>query len=140
MEDNSENVKIGRFISENTFSREDHEIQIDDIVIDFYDAQKKIIHEIKKSDALHESHIWQVKHYIAVLEDKGVKGVTGMINYPEQRKTVAVQLNNEDKITLLQIKKEIEKLRKQVEVPKLLETPFCTNCAYFDFCYIDRIK
>ena len=47
MEDLSENVKIGRFISENTYSRENHEIQIDDIVIDFFDVKKRLFMKSK---------------------------------------------------------------------------------------------
>jgi len=48
MEQNSDAVTLGKFISETTYKREEHEIQIDDIVLDFYDDKTKIIHEVKK--------------------------------------------------------------------------------------------
>ena len=58
---------------------------LSNIVLDFYDSKSKVIHEIKKSDKMEEIHVWQVKHYILVLENKGVLGVTGVIDYPKLR-------------------------------------------------------
>lgn len=74
MEQNSDLVASGRFISESTYKRESHEIDIstdtDNIVLDFYDTKKKLIHEVKKSDKMEDVHIWQVKYYISILENK----------------------------------------------------------------------
>ena len=77
MEQTSDTVAMGKFISESTYTREDHEIKIDDIVLDFYDGKTKTIHEVKKSDKMEETHIWQVKYYISILEEQGIAGVTG---------------------------------------------------------------
>jgi CRISPR-associated exonuclease Cas4 len=53
MEQTSDTVAMGKFISESTYERQNHEIHItddeDDIVLDFYDGQRKVIHEVKKS-------------------------------------------------------------------------------------------
>ncbi|HET8572388.1 MAG TPA: Dna2/Cas4 domain-containing protein [Edaphocola sp.] len=35
--------------------------------IGFYDARKKVIHEIKRSNKVEEAHEWQVKYYIRLL-------------------------------------------------------------------------
>ncbi|MBU1299705.1 MAG: CRISPR-associated protein Cas4, partial [Bacteroidetes bacterium] len=56
MEQTSDTVAMGKWISESTYKREEHEIKIstdeDNIVLDFYDGKNKIIHEVKKSDKM----------------------------------------------------------------------------------------
>lgn len=44
--------------------------QNDEMVIGFYDHKNKIIHEVKKSNKMEETHIRQVKLYNYVLEKK----------------------------------------------------------------------
>jgi CRISPR-associated exonuclease Cas4 len=136
MEQNSDAVTLGRFISETTYKREVHEIQIDDIVLDFYDEKTKIIHEVKKSDKMEELHLWQVKYYISVLEEKGITGVTGEIDYPKLREKIKVELADEDRKRIGEIKTDIRKLINLTVPPPLINKPFCKHCSYFDLCYV----
>ncbi len=132
----NDTVAMGRFISDTTYERQKHEIKIDDIVLDFYDAKTKTIHEIKKSDKMEESHIWQVKYYINVLESKGITGVTGLIDYPKLRKTEKVELTNGDKNRLKEIERDIQSIVRSIELPGVIDKPFCKKCAYYDLCYV----
>jgi CRISPR-associated exonuclease Cas4 len=136
MEQNSDDVAMGKFISEDTYKREKKEIKIDDIVLDFYDEKTKIIHEVKKSDKMEDTHIWQVKYYISVLESKGIEGVKGEIDYPKLRQTVKVELNENDRIRLVEIKQDISEIIGLPMPPGVINKPFCKNCAYYDLCYI----
>jgi len=136
MEQNSDAVTLGKFISETTYKREEHEIQIDDIVIDFYDDKTRIIHEVKKSDKMEELHLWQVKYYINVLEEKGITGVTGEIDYPKLREKVKVELTNADRDKLLEIKTDIERIITLSIPPEVINKPFCKQCSYYDLCYV----
>ncbi len=140
MEQTSDTVAMGKFISESTYEREKHEIHIsddeDDIVLDFYDDKTKIIHEVKKSDKMEETHIWQVKFYISVLENKGVDGVIGEIDYPKLREKVKVELTNKDRKELKKIRAEIKKIVEQNILPEIINKPFCKQCAYYDLCYV----
>lgn len=140
MEQNSDVVAMGKFISENTYKRKDHEIQIttdeDDIVLDFYDGKNKIIHEVKKSDKMEDVHIWQVKYYISVLEKKGITGVTGEINYPKLKQKIKVELNAADKIELTRIRDKIKEILNNPLPPAATYKPFCKNCSYYDLCYV----
>lgn len=52
------------------FSRNIEMEQNDEMVIDFYDQKNKIIYKVKKSNKMEETHIWQVKFYIYMLEKK----------------------------------------------------------------------
>jgi CRISPR-associated exonuclease Cas4 len=135
-EQNSDTVAMGKFISDSTYKREKHEIQIDDIMLDYYDERNKIIHEIKKSDKMEETHIWQVKYYISVLEDKGILGVTGKIDYPKLRQTLNVELTDKDREELNKIKTEIQKIIEQKNPPDVINKPFCKKCSYYDLCYV----
>ncbi len=136
MEHNSELVALGKFISESTYERKKHEIRIDDVVLDNYDSKNKVIHEVKKTHKMEEAHIWQVKHYINVLREKGVSGVKGQIDYPKLRKTVKVELSKEDIKKLYDIEKEIKIILELEKPPEVINQPYCKKCSYYDLCYV----
>jgi CRISPR-associated exonuclease Cas4 len=136
MEQNSEAVELGRFISDFTYKREKHEIQVDNILLDYYDEKNKIIHEIKKSDKMEETHIWQVKYYINVLLEKGIPGVTGEIDYPKLRQRIKVELTEADRVKLKYIHSEIEAVLTMPYPPDVINKSFCKKCSYYDLCYI----
>ncbi len=140
MEQNSETVALGRFISESTYERAKHEISIsdgeDNIMLDFYDAKTKVIHEVKKSDKMEDTHIWQVKFYISVMERQGVEGVTGEIDYPKLRQTLKVELTEDDRRELEHIRHAIQVVLAQDKPPDVINKTFCKKCAYYDLCYV----
>ena len=140
MEQTSDIVLLGKFISDSTYERKKHEIHVEDdedvIVIDFYDSKRKIIHEVKKSDKMEEAHIWQVKFYIYVLEKNGIEGVTGEIDYPKLRQKISVQLSNGDRKKLLEIRNEIKNIVQQKTPPAVINKPFCKQCSYYELCYV----
>jgi CRISPR-associated exonuclease Cas4 len=139
-EQNSDNVAMGKFISESTYKREEHELKISgehgDIVLDFYDKKNKVIHEVKKSDKMEEIHIWQVKYYISVLEDKGIEGVTGEIDYPKLKEKIKVKLTDFDRLELNKIREDILLILSSPSPPEVVNKPFCKNCAYYDLCFV----
>lgn len=140
MEHNSDLVAHGRVISENTFRREKKEIQIEteegSIALDFYDAKSRVIHEVKKSDKMEETHLWQTKFYISVLEDSGIAGVTGIINYPKLKQTTKVELTDTDRSKLKEIKSDIKRIIDLPLPPEAVRKTFCKNCSYYDLCFI----
>jgi CRISPR-associated exonuclease Cas4 len=140
MEQTSETVSMGKFISESTYSRENHDIHIEDeednIVLDFYDAKTKTIHEVKKSDKMEELHVWQVKYYISVLEKKGIEGVVGEIDYPKLRQRVKVELKDEDRVELNKIREEITRIINSKEAPDVINKSYCKKCSYYELCYV----
>ena len=73
MEQNSELVSIGKILDDTAYDREDKGILIDDTInVDFI-GNKAVLHEIKKTKAIEEAGIWQLKYYMYYLEQKGVK-------------------------------------------------------------------
>jgi CRISPR-associated exonuclease Cas4 len=142
MEHTNDTVSEGKLIHDTSYPQRPtkyEEIAIDGIKIDFYDAKNKKVHEIKKSSKLHEAHIWQVKYYIYVLEQNGIDGVTGILEYPKERKTDEIYLSNVDREEIKLMKTEIINIINSELVPKLEKKTRCKNCSYFDFCYVTEI-
>jgi len=143
MEHTSDLVYKGRLIHEYAYAyRKERfkELEIEHIKIDFYDSKKNVIHEIKKSNKYEEAHVWQLKYYIYILENQGIKGVTGILEYPELKKTKTVILSNDDRKTINEITKNINKIINSESCPNRLNQNKCNNCSYYDFCWSGEIE
>lgn len=114
------------------------EIQLGGSKIDFYDRKKKVIHEIKKSDAMKRVDLWQIKYYIWLFEENGILGVTGIIEYPYLREKRKVSLEEKDKIYLQETIKKVQNLIEQPSPPPRVRKNICDRCAYFDFCWVSK--
>lgn len=136
MEQNSELVAIGKILDETTYTKEKKGILIDNTInIDFI-KNGAILHEVKKTKAIEEAGIWQIKYYMYYLEEKGVKNIQAEIDYPFLRRTEQIILEKGDKEILRNITQEIEELYKDDKIPKKIESKICKKCAYYDLCYV----
>lgn len=135
MEDNSEEVKIGRAIHEERAEQSNTEIAIENIRLDKLTAE--YLTEVKKSDA--EASKWQLIFYLKVLKEKGI-GRKGKLEFAEKnkedKKTIVVELTENEERKLQQYIKEIEELLRQEKIPPVLNKPKCKKCAYYEYCYI----
>lgn len=142
-EHTSDLVYEGKLIHENSYpqrSERYEELEIDGIKLDYYDARNKIIHEIKKSDKIEDAHEWQLKFYIYVLENNGVDGVTGILEYPTMRHTAKVTLSPSDREYIVKSETEITRIIASDQCPPTIETRICKNCSYYEFCYINEVE
>ncbi len=135
MEHTSEFVEIGKIIHETSYERKRKEIQFEGIKIDFFDKNKGLIHEVKKSKAVEESHIWQLKYYLYYLKKHDID-VTGKLNYPLIRQTENVDISTDDSNKIENILIEIDNIVKQTKPPSISNKKICKSCSYYDFCYI----
>jgi len=139
MEHTSDVVGDGKLLHETSYPQRAEkysEIEIGGSKIDFYDAKNKVIHELKRSDKMEAAHEWQLKYYILLLEQNGVLGVTGILEYPKLRETKSiVELADSDKVYLQLVINQINEISAKEECPPLLNTKFCKSCSYYDFCY-----
>ena len=63
MEAENEDVILGKILDESSYSKNEKHINIDNIInIDFISEHKEL-HEVKKSKAVEDAGIWQVKYY-----------------------------------------------------------------------------
>lgn len=138
LEENSEDVKIGRILHELKEKNSKHkEIAIENIKID--KLTKEYLVEIKKSDADVEAVKWQVLLYLKILKEKGIVR-KGKIEFIEKNKTdkkiVFVDLSEETEKQLVSIEKEIIDLINSDKAPHPDLKKGCKKCAYYEYCYI----
>jgi len=138
LEDNSEDVRIGKILHELAEEKgKKTEISIDNIKID--KLTKDYLVEVKKSDSDTEAVKWQVLLYLYKLKQKGVlkKGKIEFIEKKKQSKKVHfVELDSANEKELLEILADITNL---IELPKPPKPKFeskCKKCAYYEYCFI----
>lgn len=135
MEQESEEVKIGKLIDENSYTREKKNISINDTIsIDFI-GQYNTIHEVKKSNKLDDSAKWQLKYYIYYLRQHGINIERGVIDYPKLKIREEVTYDNEDEIIIEDMIGEIHEIKNK-NTPCVINSTICKKCAYYEFCYI----
>lgn len=136
METENENVMLGKLLDENSYKREDKHISINNLInIDFI-RECGVIHEVKKSRAIENAAIWQVKYYLYYLKQKGVSELTAKIDYPLLKKSIDVELLSDDEIYIGKVIEEIMNMKNKKLPPYLKEKSICRKCAYFDLCFI----
>lgn len=136
MEQNSELVKIGKVLDETTYTKEKKQILIDNTVnIDFI-KNGAVLHEVKKTKAIEEAGIWQIKYYMYYLEKKGIENIKAKIDFPLLRQTKEIVLEAEDKEILENVIQNIEEIAQMDKPPKLIDSKICNKCSYFDLCYV----
>lgn len=140
MEHTSEAVAAGELLHLTAYPQRAEryrEISIGGSKIDFYDPQRKVVHELKKSNKMEASNVAQVKYYLWLLEEHGVAGPTAILEYPKLRQTQTVELSHEDRT---RIPEELAALRALLAdgtaCPPVIHKPFCQQCAYYEFCYV----
>lgn len=138
LEDNSQDVKIGKAIHEvKAETGQQTELLIEQIKVD--KLTKDYLVELKKSDADVDAVTWQVLYYLKILRDKGIER-KGKIEFIEKKKTehkiVYVELTPEVEQILIEIESAIEHLLEGEIPEEKSKVGVCKKCAYYEYCYI----
>ena len=137
LEDNSEDVRIGKVLHEIAEKKGKSEVSIENIKVD--KITKDYVVEIKKSDSDIEATKWQVLLYLYKLKQKGIekKGKIEFLEKNRQSKKVHfVELDKESERELIVVLSEIEKLIVSPSPPKPQKLSKCKKCAYYEYCFI----
>lgn len=135
LEEEDENVLIGKLIDEESYSRERKHILIDDYTnIDF--MKDRTVFEVKKSTKQKEAAINQIKYYLYVLNQKNVNIKNGELRVPAEKYVESVVLTEEDISEIETRLREIEEICACPVPPKCINDKICRSCAYFELCYI----
>jgi CRISPR-associated exonuclease Cas4 len=137
LEDNSEDVRIGKVLHEIKEEKSKQaEIKIDNIKIDR--ITKDYLIEFKKSDSDPEAVKWQVLLYLYKLKQKGIQRL-GKIEYFEknkEQKSEILELDEANEEELLKVLDAIEKLISSATPPPPKFENKCKKCAYYEYCFI----
>ena len=132
MEAENENVLLGKLLDENSYREKEKHINIDNVInIDFI-SEKRELHEVKKSRAIEEAGLWQMKYYLYYMRERGVKELNGEIDYPLLKQKVSVELSEEDCKKMKEILSEITEIQNASQIPPLEKRGICKKCAYPD--------
>lgn len=139
MEHTSDLVAEGKLIGDTTYERRSDkytQVELDGIKIDFYDAKNKVVHETKRGRAIEAAHRAQVQYYLYKLRQQGVTDATGLIEYPDLKKTEPVAaLTEADLQKISDWETDIEHIIQQPQCPPVIRSAICKSCSYCDFCY-----
>lgn len=136
MEDNSEDVRIGKILHE-LKKQGVEEIALDGIKLDKLTAEYVI--EIKKSDADLDAAKAQLEFYLVALHDKGIirKGRLECLEKNKQSRSVHTFIMSEEDIEARKsYYHQIEEFLRQEQPPSPVFKPSCKKCAYYDYCFI----
>lgn len=142
MEHTSEIVAEGKLIGETAYGRRADrytQVEFDGVKIDFYDPRTRTVHETKRGKAIEEAHRAQVRYYLYKLRLNGVPDARGLIEYPELRKTEAVEPLSEANVRQVEDwENSVRQIVAQDTCPPTIGKPYCKKCSYHDFCYSDE--
>ena len=139
LEDNSEDVRIGKVLHEiKAKDRDETEIKYENIVLDKVTA--KYVEEYKKSDADPEASKMQLLFYLKQLKDKGIEK-EGKLVYDEKnrkdgRKVEIIKLDDLNIKKLNSCIESIGNLINEDKIPEVERNNKCRKCAYYDYCYL----
>ncbi|EAC6190276.1 Dna2/Cas4 domain-containing protein, partial [Listeria monocytogenes] len=120
MEHLDENVQLGKLLDESSYNREKGQVMIDETVnIDFI-KDWKVLHEVKKSKAIEEAGIWQLKYYMYFLKQKGIIIEKGVVDYPKLRQRETIFLTTEDERKIEKILVDIEITTSSLKPPTII--------------------
>jgi CRISPR-associated exonuclease Cas4 len=138
MEQESENVSMGKLLHKKTYGREKKDVTIDNLIsVDFIRRGDYLeLHEVKKTPKMEDAHRYQLLYYIYYLKhEKGIEKIRGSIDYPKMRKKESVELDETEEIRLKEILNDIEKIING-NVPEPGKMKICRRCAYYEFCWV----
>lgn len=131
-----QNIEIGRFIHENSYSRNKKEISIGNIKVDILSKKDGyvLLGEMKKSSKHKKSAKMQLAYYLLELKRKGIEG-QGSLMFPKEKKRIEVILNNELEEEIKGVEEDIRKIILEEKPPKQIKISLCKTCAYSEFCW-----
>ena len=138
LEDNSEDVRIGRVLHElKQEGSKHHEISLENIKIDKITSD--YIVEIKKSDADLEASKYQLLFYMKILKEKGIerKGKLEVIEKNKQDHRIHIfEFTPELERELEKVIEDINLLLVQEQPPEAIMDKKCKKCAYYEYCFL----
>lgn len=141
-------LALGRLLAETAYPRERKELALPGMKIDVLRRRRPtpdsdwpeedealVIAEVKRSPRAHHAQRLQLGYYLLRLREAGLH-VRGELRYPEQRRVEPVELTPDLEREVRQAIAAVEALLTRPTPPPPVRIPACTNCAYFEFCWV----
>lgn len=133
--DLDENVRLGRKLQNDSYRDNKNKDSIIDGTISVDSIENGVVKEVKKSSALKDASLLQLKYYLYYLtEYKGFEELTGVLSLPDERKEEKIELDEDDKEEILDVLDEVEEIVSRDSPPEKEYKDYCDNCAFYEFC------
>ncbi|MEW6771608.1 MAG: CRISPR-associated protein Cas4 [Bacillota bacterium] len=129
-------LQLGRLIQRQSYSRERKEIHLGHLALDLVrrGGQNLVVAEVKKSSRAASAARMQLAFYLYELRQMGLEA-QGELLFPEERRREPLVLTEALAAEVKALKQKIQTLFRQQAPPPPARIPFCTRCAYSDFCW-----
>ncbi|HOP95646.1 MAG: CRISPR-associated protein Cas4 [Dictyoglomaceae bacterium] len=129
-------LELGRLTEESSYEEEGKGFLLGDIKIDLIKKERDtlIIGEIKKSSRSEKTGIMQLYFYIMQLKSKGIIA-KGEVLFPKEKRKIQIELTSEIENELNGAMNKIQEIIEQEIPPPRTKIPYCTHCAYKEFCW-----
>jgi CRISPR-associated exonuclease Cas4 len=134
MESRSDKVLMGKLLGESSYPREEKRELLIDNLINIDIAGDEEIREVKYSNKLAHADRIQLLYYLYYLKQLGIEK-RGVINYPKMRKREEVVLTPEAEKEVETALIRVKEILEMEKPPALQRKPYCTKCAYYEFCW-----
>jgi len=127
------NVVRGTRVDETAYADERQNLSLGMISLDLLQDGRVV--EVKPSSTLEEPARMQLSYYLWYLEEVAGVSRTGVLAHPTERQRETVELTEERKEEVQAAIRGIHDIISQDTPPEAVEKPFCSSCAYHDFCW-----
>ncbi|MGQ3683458.1 MAG: CRISPR-associated protein Cas4 [Candidatus Loosdrechtia sp.] len=134
MESRSDKVLMGKLLGESSYPREEKRELLIDNLINIDIAGDEEIREVKYSNRLAHADRIQLLYYLYYLRQLGIEK-RGVLNYPKMRKREEVVLTPEAEKEVETALIRVKEILEMEKPPALQRKPYCTKCAYYEFCW-----
>lgn len=135
MESRSDKVLMGKLLGEYSYPREDKKEMLIDNLINIDIVGDDEIREVKYSNRLEDADRIQVLYYLYYLKQLGIEK-RGVLNYPRMKKREEIVLSPESEREVEAALMRVHEILRLDRPPQLERKPYCTKCAYYEFCFI----
>lgn len=133
---NNDDIDIGKLIHDKSYSRENKEIRIDNIVCDYIKNDEDLtIFEVKKSSKLSIGAKYQLYFYLYSIHNIN-PNVKGVLVYPKERKKEEISLSNEIIEEMESILNGIIEICDLNKPPAAEKKNYCKRCSFFELCRV----
>ncbi|RKZ35417.1 MAG: hypothetical protein DRQ41_15980 [Gammaproteobacteria bacterium] len=107
---------------------------------DMLDFKKREISEIKKSKSHEMASISQLLFYILAIQQATMQTWTGILRYPNSRRTKRIELDKQAKLNLLNAFEQITTIIVQPQPPEKISKTICKHCSYRMLCWFESTE
>jgi CRISPR-associated exonuclease Cas4 len=135
LEIDRENASVvrGTQVDDSAYADERQNLSLGMISLDLLQDGRVV--EVKPSSTLEEPARMQLSYYLWYLEEVADVSRDGVLAHPTERQREEVKLTAERRAKVEDAIRGVHDIVTSETPPEAVEKPFCSSCAYHDFCW-----